>query len=911
GDSLTAVRFCALLASRTGAALTVADVFARSRYQDLTELVETHSTGPVPAEIAVPTPAAPAAPAAADPHVVPASPAQERLYAVCALQEGTTAYNLALAYRVVGPLDVDALRTVFARLVARHEQLRTSFHLDGGRLVQHIHASGDDVVSVLHLSAEQAAARRRVGPQPFDLSVAPLLRVEVVRISAQEHFLSLDLHHIVADQTSLALLSDEITAELQGRPVTSAPISYTDYVADLEQRARAGTHHQDVAFFAELLDGEIPRLELPTDRAPSGSPTHEGARHTFVSAAGRRAVADLARACGATPFMVHLTALTRLLSLYSGQRELVVGTAVSGRTMPGSERVVGMFAKTLPLRLNAAAERSVAEAVAAVRDDVLAVLAHQEAPLEAVLAQLGPAAGGPDQALFDVLINYVTVGTEDLELDGLRLEPQPPGPIMSRYALSFSIAERADGFEVDIEYRTELFDADTIGRLARQLDHLLVELTVDPSRQLRGLSLESAAEHARRRAELTAAGPEIDSSLLDRLRTALAEHADLAALSWDGREWTYAEVDRITENIAGGLQEAGVGVGDFVVSLVERDPWQVFCRLALLKCGAIEIPQDPQTPLPRIAHILADSGARVVLATDPGAHPWPPEVMAYRPDTLAGSYTPPADLTADSPSILIYTSGTTGQPKGTLVSHGGVLSTCADNGYMDYTPGQRIMGLTGSTFDPSLLDLYATLLSGATLVLGAQALNQDMAMLSTFLREERIDAGILITAVFHLLMAEDPTSLSTITALYVGGEAMQPWAARRAFDVLGPGRLHNLYGPTEASVCSTWYRVDEPPEGDRMPIGQPANNRELFIVHPDGTDVPRGVPGELCVAGPGVALGYHHRPDLTSQRFPAELGAIRRRLYRTGDRVVLDERGRIVYLDRTDRQIKHAGHRIE
>ena len=915
GDSLTAVRFCALLADRAGAELTVADVFAHSRYRDLASLAESRRSPSEPAACLVPVLPQPVPqPAPADaraPQVVPASPAQQRLYAACALREDSTAYNLALAYRVVGPLDVDALRAVFARLVARHEQLRTSFHLEGGRLVQHIHARGDDVVSVLHLSAAQAAARRQARPRSFDLSSAPLLRVEVVRVSAEEHFLSLDLHHIVADQTSLAVLSDEITAELQGHPVAGAPISYTDYVADLQARTQSGAFDQDVAFFAELLDGEIPRLELPTDRTPSGAATHEGARHTFVSAARRRDVADLARACGATPYMVHLTALTRLLSLYSGQPEFVVGTAVSGRTMHGSERVVGMFANTLPLRLRTAAEHSVADAVATVRDDVLALLAHQEAPLDQVLAQLRPAAGGPDDAPFDVLVNYVTVGTDEPELDGLRLEPQPPGPLMSRYALSVSIAERADDFEVDIEYRTELFDAGTISRLARQLDLLLVELTVDPSRLLRDLRLESPAELARRRAELTAAGPEIDSSLLDRLRTTLTEHAHRTALSWHGREWTYAEVDRVTDSIAGGLQEAGVGVGDFVVCLVERDPWQVFCRLALLKCGAIEIPQDPQTPLPRLAHILADSGARVVLATDPGAHPWSAEVTAYRPDALAGSYTPPADLTATSPLILIYTSGTTGQPKGTLVSHGGVLSASVDNGYMDYRPDQRIMYLTGSTFDPSLLDLYATLLCGATLVLGDHTLNQDMAMLTRFLREERIDAGILITAVFHLLMAEDPAAVSGLTALYVGGEAMQPWAARRAFDVLGPGRLYNLYGPTEASVCSTWYRVDEAPEGDRMPIGYPARNRELFIVHPDGTDVPRGVPGELCVAGPGVALGYHHRPDLTSERFPAEIGAIRRRLYRTGDRVVLDERGRIVYLDRTDRQVKHAGHRIE
>ena len=184
-------------------------------------------------------------------------------------------------------------------------------------------------------------------------------------------------------------------------------------------------------------------------------------------------------------------------------------------------------------------------------------------------------------------------------------------------------------------------------------------------------------------------------------------------------------------------------------------------------------------------------------------------------------------------------------------------------------------------------------------------------MLADFLRTERIDCGILITAVFHLLMAENPNAVAGMTALYVGGEALQPWAAKKAFDVLGPGRLYNLYGPTEASVCTTYYRVDESPDFPRMPIGVPAHNRELYIVHPDGTDVPRGVPGELCVAGPSVAVGYHKRPEMTAEKFVDGLGTVTGRLYRTGDRVVLDDADRIVYIDRVDQQIKHAGYRIE
>ena len=416
---------------------------------------------------------------------------------------------------------------------------------------------------------------------------------------------------------------------------------------------------------------------------------------------------------------------------------------------------------------------------------------------------------------------------------------------------------------------------------------------------------------AHRREVLTGDGPAIDDSLLDRLRAAFAEHAELPALRWQGEEWSYAELDRRTDRLAGGLQAAGIAPGDFVLLLLDRDPLQIVARLALIKAGAIEIPIDPAAPDERVLGILADSGARLVLASDPGARAWPEGVRAATPGELDGEHTPVEGLGPDSPLIMIYTSGTTGAPKGTLVPHGGILSTCAANGYTDYRPGQRIMHLGQYTFDASLLDVHTALLAGATIVMASREQTIDMDLLRDFLVEERIDAGLMITAVFHLLMAEHPEAIAGMSAIYVGGEALQAWAAARAYEVLGPGRIHNLYGPTEVSIVTTHYRLDEAPGDERMPIGGPGANRELFIMTADGVEAPRGVPGELCVSGPGLALGYHRRDDLTADRFPHELGEVRQRVYRTGDRVVLDDADRIVYLDRIDNQVKHAGYRIE
>ena len=923
GDSLTAVRFTALLEKRTGIAITVGEMFADASYAAISALLATRAA-PSPASTpTTPLPAEPAAEPAAEPPAVPASglaefvespasPAQRRMYAVCALRDDDTAYNLAIAYTVTGGLDVERLRHAFGQVVARHGQLRTSFHLAGdGTLVQRVLAGVPDVVSVTTVTAAEVETRLAAGPRPFDLATAPLLRVEVLSVADDLHYLLIDMHHIVGDQASLAIIADDLSRALRGEPLAAAPLPYAGYVSALARLEQTGRLEADVEYFATALRGDLPRLELPVDRTPPEPATLDGDRHRFTCTASRRAVTDLARECGATPYMVFLAALTRVLGLSSGQKRFLLGTAVSGRHVSGSEHTVGMFVNTLPLSVTDLSERSVRDAVAAAKDSVVAVLEHQNAPFEAVLARLGIRSGGDANPLFDVLFNYVSTGTEELELDGVRIEPLPHGRVKSRYALSFSVVERPEDLVVEVEYRTELFDDATIARLGAQLDQLLLAMTQDAGRRVVELPLETPDEREERRAALTAAGPAITDSLLARIRQSFAAHADLPALRWERQEWSYAELDRLTDDLAGGLQDAGVRTGDMVLCLLERGPWQVFTRVALLKCGAIEVPLDAGLPGERVAGILADSGAAVVLATRPKALQWPGAVVAHQPEDLIGTYEPPSDVAAGSPLAMIYTSGTSGVPKGTLVTHGGVLSTCSDNGYLDYAPGMRILHLTGYTFDPSLLDVHSAFLAGATLVMGGPEHNMDMLLLADLLREESVDAGILITAVFHLLMAERPEAVAGMTALYVGGEAMQPWAAQRAFEVLGAGKLFNLYGPTEASICTTYFRVDEYPDFARMPIGVPARNRELFIVHPDGSDVPRGVPGELCVGGPSVALGYHRRPELTAEKFVDGLAGHVGRVYRTGDRVVLDDAGRIVFLDRIDRQVKHAGHRIE
>lgn len=901
GDSLTAVHLCSLIKEATGQALSVRDVFA------------TPTFGALRAQLAgsVVKSAAPELAVEAVHGRFPASAAQRRIYALCSMRNDTTAYNMAIDHKVTGHLDIDRLRRACAALVSRHDQLRASFHLEGTDLMMHVHTEVSDVVTHERVTAQEARRRLAAEPRAFDLTRAPLFRVEVLTVSDTEHYLRLELHHIVGDQTSLAVLGKDLTAAWAGRELDVAPLPYPTYMAAVAELEASGAFAEDVAFFTDMISGAPPRLELPYDQSPPEEPTFSGDRLTIDCAVDKDSLATLASVSRATPYAVFLTAVTRVLSLFSGQSEFLLGTALAGRTLAGAENTVGMFVNTLPLCMKDASDRSVRNAVRSARDHAAEVLSHQNAPFEQVLAASGTPVGEQAQPLFDVLISFVNMGTEDLELDGLTLEALPPGELRSRYPLSFSIAEHADRYSIDFEYQTELFRRDTIATMAGHLDRLLVEMAEDPDRTLASAPLESAEEHARRREAMTGSGSPVTTALDTPLRTSFARHAKLPALRWEGKEWTYAEVDEITDALAGGLQREGVEPGTVVGTIIDRGPWQVWSRLALTKCGAVELPLDPGAPAKRINQTLSDARARAVLCSDPRSHILPEDVTAYRPDLLSGHFQQPGGLIPDSPLIMIYTSGTTGRPKGVLVTHGGVLSACADTGYMHYGPGDRVLHLTSYTFDPSMFDVYSALLSGATIVMGGHDHNMDMHTLADLLTSEKVTKGLLITAVFHLLMAENPEAVANMSALFVGGEAMQPWAAQRAYDVMGPGRLFNLYGPTESSIVSTFFRMDERPEFTRMPIGFPTNNRELFILHPDGTDVPRGVPGELCIAGAGLALGYHQRPELTDEKFPDCLVGPGKRIYRTGDRVVLDDEYRVVYLDRVDRQVKHAGYRIE
>ncbi|WP_280990798.1 non-ribosomal peptide synthetase/type I polyketide synthase [Brachybacterium squillarum] len=893
GDSLTAVRMCTLL--EDGVGLDAADVLGSPRFTDLAALLGARRQEPAATEEGRRTEESPGTASDASPEdgavMWPASPAQRRMYASSMLLDDPRAFDLRLEHLVHGPLDPERLAGAVEALMRRHDQLRADFQLDAhGTLTQRIHSEPGPGLVIRPFDPEVVD---RFAPGPaFDLGRAPLFRASWIPGGPGTGLLRLEIHHLIGDQASLEVLGEELVALYAGQDPGPAPLPYTRYARALEEPDGVRRRAEAARRVAERVRG-VPPLELRAD----GDPAQVGLC-TRQLGTGVEEIAARAAQEGTTPFAVLLAAATAVLA--EGHREdVLVGTAVSGRTVPGTDRTVGMFVSLAPLRLTAADGASGREALAAAAALGRDLMRDAEAPIEDVAAELGLRADSATSPLFDVVVNVVEVGG-DARLGEAELEPLAPARDSARHGATLTFALTGKEVEVEIEHRGDVLSGAGARRMLARLDAALASIVRHPEEPLAPADPEPVAENG--------GGSGVPGTLVDHVLTAVGRHASRVALEAGPRRWTYRELLDEAAGLAGALAAADIGPGTPVAVLLTRGPEQIIARLALLLRGALEIPLDRAAPAGRIGTLIRESGARAVLLDEGAPADDVPGGLTAVSVAARGPEVATARVEATAPILMIFTSGTTGTPKGTLLSGANMLTACVDTGYLRYRQGHRVLQLTASTFDASYQDLYGGLCAGATLVMGGTEVSRDPRELARFLREERIDAGLLITPVFHALMEEDPAAVAAMSVLHVGGEALGTSAARAAVDRMGPGRLVNLYGPTETAVAATYHRLDSCPGAGRVPIGRAARHRLLRVVDLEGRDLPPGEPGELWIGGHGVALGYHGREDLTAERFPVRDGE---RYYRSGDRVVLEDDGNLVFVDRFDRQIKHAGHRIE
>ncbi|MBW3570414.1 MAG: amino acid adenylation domain-containing protein, partial [Gemmatimonadetes bacterium] len=885
---------------------------------------------------------------------LPLSFSQQRLWVLDRLDPGSTAFNLLRPLRLCGVLDVAALERALDALRARHESLRTTF-TEGpdGAPVQVIHPFAPTPLPVEDLSALAGGERERVvqaraqedAATPFDLVAGPLFRARLLRLAADEHVLLLAIHHVVADGWSLGILARELGALYAAfrtgapDPLPALPVQYADYALWQREHLVGETLAKQRAFWRGALAGAPPALELPTDRPRPPAERHRGRvwrDHLEPALASR--IRALAQAEGTTPFAVLLAGLRAVLARWSGQEEVAIGAPVAGRTRSEVEGLIGFFVNTLPLRGSVRADDTFRALVRREKAATLAAFDHQDLPFDRIVEELRIPRDLSRNPVFQVSLMLQNTRAEAERLAGIEIAPLQVEYDTARFDLAFDLYEEEDGggLRVEVEYAADLFDHATVGRMVAHLKRLLWDGAGRPDALVSRLELLDADERADVVERWNATARDWPFAPLHRLFIDQAARTP-DALAVEGAEGalTYAQLDALSAGVAAALRARGAGRGSIVAVGVERSARMVAALLGVVRAGAAYLPLDPEYPVERLAYMLEDSGAHLLLTEraldaklpasridrillDEIAPAQPvdtadsvgsadsvdPVHSAYPVDSVdAGD----ADVGPDDLAYVIYTSGSTGRPKGVMVPHGGA---CNFLRAMAEAPGIRaddvLLAVTTIAFDISVLELFLPLSLGARAVVATREQAADPALLGALLAPSGATVMQATPATWAMLLASGWAPRTGMRVLS-GGEALP----RTVADALlsAGAEVWNLYGPTETTVWSTSVRV--PAEG-AIPLGEPVANTTLYVLDPAGHPAPLGVPGELFIGGAGVTRGYLHRPALTAERFvPDPFGAAGNRLYRTGDRVRRRTDGALDFLGRVDFQVKLRGFRIE
>ncbi|MFE6867216.1 amino acid adenylation domain-containing protein, partial [Kitasatospora sp. NPDC057692] len=872
--------------------------------------------------------------------MIPVSYAQQRLWLIDQIEGPTALYNLPFAVRLRGPLDTAALRAATADVVARHEALRTVFPVDEeGVPVQHILPSAE--ASIASATVECAPAgypglRDAEAAHTFDLSAELPIRVTVFSLTptdgaAPEHVLLVVLHHIAGDGWSLGpLLRDLATAytarlsaaEPRWEPL---PVQYADYA--LWQRELLGEESDPYSLMSRQLDhwrgvlADLPEeLELPADRPRPPAPTGAADAVPFTFAPElHAALAELARGRRATLFAVLQAGLAALFTRLGAGTDIPLGTGVAGRSDEALSDLVGFFVNTLVLRTDTSGDPSFDELLGRVRESQLDAFAHQDVPFERLVEEVNPARALGRHPLFQTLLVLQNHEEGELGLPGLESAPEPLGLRVAKFDLNIGVTERHGpdgapaGLEGSVEYAADLYDRATVTTLVERLGRLLAAAAADPRAPIGTLDILAPEERARLAEEWNATAAPVRTGSLPALFEAQAARTpDAAALAHDGGEVTYAELNARANRLAHHLIAAGVGPESPVALLMERSVDLVVATLAVLKAGGCYVPMHASLPPERMTALLADTAAPVLLTdrAEPGfAHTATvvrPGDGAHRPD-----HDPALPVHPDRLAYVMFTSGSTGTPKGVAVRHRDVVDLADDRRWRDGRH-ERILLHSPHAFDAATYELWAPLLHGGTVVVAPPG-TLDATALHALATRHRVTAVFLTKALFDLVAEQAPETFRALRTVCTGGEAASGTLLRRVLDHCPDLLLAHVYGPTEATTFATHHPLlPADLDGARAPIGLPLDNMRAHVLDARLQPVPPGVPGELYVAGAGLARGYWRRAALTAERFvadPYDTGG--GRMYRTGDLVRRRADGAIEFLGRIDGQVKLRGFRIE
>ncbi|MCC6809187.1 MAG: amino acid adenylation domain-containing protein, partial [Deltaproteobacteria bacterium] len=889
GDSLAALRLVARLRDRFGIVITMRRLIACRTFAEMAALLDASQ------ERAVLPPLVPQK----RPARLPLSYAQQRMYFLQRLEPGSVAYNQGFATKIRGPLDLARFERALNGVIARHESLRTTFREIDGVAEQAVHAA---MPIVLERSSDAYVER------PFDLENEAPIRCYVQRVGDDEHDVRIVMHHIATDLVSFETLWRDLASLYAGKTLPELPIQYADYA--LWQREHVKLDAQE-SYWKQKLASAPAALELPTDRPRPAMMSHRGAICGFaIEKAG--ALNELSQAEGATLYMTLLAAFDVLLARYSGQDDIVVGSPIANRQYEATEPLIGFFVNTLCMRADLSGNPSFRALLQKVKETALEAYAHQDLPFEKLVEVLNPERSTARSPVFQVMFTLQNGPGGSAEfLPGLTREGIGGQEVQAKFDLTMALSENDGYLQGVIEYATDLFDRETIERMAGHYANLLSAIAKNPDAKISALEMLGEAERKKLVVEWNATQRDYprDQSIPALFLAQAKKTPDAAAVVFGEQTLSYRALDERSNQLARYLQKRGVGPETLVAICVERSAEMVVGLLAILKAGGAYVPVDPKYPQARIAHILADSRATIAVTTEALAPLCTGVEALVTLDALAkniGKEATSALKTRVDPkqlAYIIYTSGSTGGPKGVAIEHRNAVTLIhwAREEFSD----EELSGVLAATsicFDLSVFELFVPLSWGGTVIVAENALALGQLPARTKVK--------LVNTVPSAMTQLEATGAipESVCAINLAGEALPDQLVQKLYGHAHIRHVRDLYGPSEDTTYST-AALRKKGSDSVVTIGRPIANTAVYLLSPELELVPQGASGEICIGGQGLARGYLHRPELTAEKFIEH--PVFGRLYRTGDLGRWLASGELQYLGRRDNQVKVRGFRIE
>ncbi|NET12212.1 MAG: amino acid adenylation domain-containing protein [Okeania sp. SIO1H6] len=885
---------------------------------------------------------------------IPLSFAQQRLWFLNQFESESTAYHNHAALQLTGKLNISALEKTIEEIVRRHEVLRTNFVIKNGNPIQVINAPSSFSFPIIDLQslpeAEKLTAAQKIVKEEqarlFDLSNDSLLRVSLLKLEAESHILSVVMHHIVTDGWSTGIFIRELSTLYQvfseGKPSTLPELSiqYADFAYWQRQWLSQELREANLNYWKQQLAGAPPLLELPSDRPRPAIQTFRGGIESFrVNSTITQKLKTLSQESGATLFMILLSAFVVLLSRYSNQDDIVVGSPIANRDRSEIEPLMGFFVNTLVLRtqLQVQGNPSFSDVLKQVRQVTLESYARQDVPFEQLVEALQPERSLSYSPLFQVMFILQNAPMDKLELPGLTLTPLVGESVTAKFDLTLSMREIDTEIEGILEYNTDIFDATTIIRMGYHFQQLLEAIIANPEQPITQIPLLTEAERHQLLVEWNDTAVEYPSEkcIHQLFEEQVEKNPDAVAVVFEQEELTYQQLNAKANQLAHHLQSLGVKAETLVGISIERSLEMVIGLLGILKAGGAYVPIDPSYPAERLSYMLEDAAVPVLLTSG--------SVMELLPEHSAQTICLDSNwdaiasqtsenivsrVTPENLAYTIYTSGSTGKPKGVQICHHSVVNFLVSmNSYLKLTSEDILSAITTISFDIAALELYLPLIVGAKLIVMDREIASDGNQLLLEVQKSQTTVMQGTPATWQMLLTAGLSKANLDIKILCGGEAL---TVKMAKELNNSGmELWNLYGPTEATIWSGIYNVGNDLnliESGKVttPIGRPIANTQLYILDKNNQLLPIGVAGELHIGGAGLARGYLNRPELTAEKFiiwkesggrdvacnvRTESGG--KRLYKTGDLGRYLPDGNIEYLGRIDNQVKLRGFRIE